>query len=82
MLQANVTPLVIAQQFRCHARTIERLKKRFWQIGPMSDCVPSGRHPQGGYSNFSIYVGWDPAPTVHPKKISGFSSTPKKYLNF
>ena len=48
MLQANVTPLVIAQQFRCHARTIERLKKRFWQIGTMSDCVPSGRHPQGG----------------------------------
>ena len=29
MLQANVTPSVIAQQFRCHARMIERLKKRF-----------------------------------------------------
>ena len=44
MLKANVTSLVIAQQFRCHARTIERLKKRFWQIGTMSDCVRSGRH--------------------------------------
>ena len=29
MLQANVTPSVKAQQFRCHARMIERLKKRF-----------------------------------------------------
>ena len=29
MLQANVTPSVIAQQFRCHARMIERLRKRY-----------------------------------------------------
>ena len=29
MLQANVTPSVIVQQFRCHARMIGRLKKRF-----------------------------------------------------
>ena len=29
MLQANVTSLVIAQQFRCHAKMIERLRKRF-----------------------------------------------------
>ena len=29
MLQANVTPSMIAQQFRCHARMIERLRKRF-----------------------------------------------------
>ena len=29
ILQANVTPSVIAQQFRCHARMIERLRKRF-----------------------------------------------------
>ena len=28
MLQANVTPSVIAQQFRCHARMIEGLRKR------------------------------------------------------
>ena len=81
MLQANVTPLVISQQFRCHARTIKCLKKRFWQIRTMSDCVPSGRHPQGGTQIFSIYAGWDPASTVHPQKISGFSSTPKKYPN-
>ena len=29
MLQANLTPSVIAQQFRCNARMIERLRKRF-----------------------------------------------------
>ena len=29
MLQANVTPSVIGQQYRCHARMIERLRKRF-----------------------------------------------------
>ena len=29
MLQANVTQSVIAQQFRCHAAMIERLRKRF-----------------------------------------------------
>ena len=29
MLQVHVTPLVIAQQFRRHARMIEQLKKRF-----------------------------------------------------
>ena len=29
MLQDIVTPSVIAQQFRCHARVIERLRKRF-----------------------------------------------------
>ena len=39
MLQANVTPSVIAQQIRCHVRMIERLRKRFRQIGTMSDRV-------------------------------------------
>ena len=29
MLQASMTLSVIAQQFRCHARMIERLRKRF-----------------------------------------------------
>ena len=29
MLQGNVTPSVIAQQFRCHASMIERFRKRF-----------------------------------------------------
>ena len=29
MLHANVTPSVLAQQLRCHARMIERLRKRF-----------------------------------------------------
>ena len=31
---------------------------------------------------FSAYVGSDPASTVHPKKISGISSNPQKYLKF
>ena len=43
MLQANVTPLIIAQQFRCHVRTIERLGKRFWQTGTTSDLHGQGR---------------------------------------
>ena len=29
MLQAHVMPSMIAQQFRCHARMIERLRERF-----------------------------------------------------
>ena len=29
MLQVNVTLSVIAKQCRCHAKTIERLRKRF-----------------------------------------------------
>ena len=41
MLQANFTPSVIAQQFRCHARMIERLRKSFCQIGTMSDRARS-----------------------------------------
>ena len=40
----------------------------------------------GGTLFFSAYVGSHPASTVHPKKISGISSTPnfsnpKKYPN-
>ena len=43
--------------------------------------------PQGGGGGrptliFSAYVGSDPASTIHPKKISGISSTLKKYLEF
>ena len=41
-----------------------------------------GRISPGGTLIFSAYVGSDPASTVHPKKISGISSTPKKYLKF
>ena len=33
--------------------------------------------PQGGTLIFSAYVGSDPASALHPKKISGISSTPK-----
>ena len=38
--------------------------------------------PQGGTLIISAYVGSDPASTVPPKKISGISSTQKKYLKF
>ena len=41
MLQANVTPTVIAQQFRCHVRMSERLRKRFCQFETMSDRAHS-----------------------------------------
>ena len=41
MLQANMTPSVIAQKFRRHARTIELLRKRFCQFGTMSDRAHS-----------------------------------------
>ena len=37
--------------------------------------------PGGGTLNFSAYVGSDPASTLHPRKISGISST-QKYLKF
>ena len=36
----------------------------------------------GGTLIFSAYVGSDPASALHPQKISGISSTPKKYLKF
>ena len=50
MLKANVTPLVVAKRFRCHVRTIGRLKNRFQQIRTTSHrprpgrrCVPTRR---------------------------------------
>ena len=44
----------------------------------------SGEDPGGGGGtlNFSTYVGPDLASTLHPDKISGILSTPKKYLKF
>ena len=48
----------------------------------ISSCVDpkgGGGQPRGGGTLFfSAYVGLDPASTVHPKKISGISSTQKK----
>ena len=51
--------------------------------------TPSRAYPRGGGGGggggtqiYSVYVGSDPASTIHPKKISGISSTPKKYLKF
>ena len=37
ILHATVTPLVVAKQFRCHVRMIERLKNRFQQNWTTSD---------------------------------------------
>ena len=39
MLQAKVTPLIVAKRFQCHVRTIRRLKNRFRQIGTMSHSL-------------------------------------------
>ena len=43
MLQANVTPMMVAKQFRCHVRTIVRLKNCFRQIGTASHRPRPGR---------------------------------------
>ena len=43
MLQANMASSVIAQQFRCHVGTIERLRNYFRQTGTTSDCPCLGR---------------------------------------
>ena len=43
MLQANVTPLIVAERFRCHVRTIGRLKNCFRQIGTTSHRPRPGR---------------------------------------
>ena len=37
MLKANVTSLVVARRFRCHLRTIARLKNRFQESGTKSN---------------------------------------------
>ena len=39
-----------------------------------------GNTPGGGTLIYSSYVDSGPASTVHPKKISGISSTPQKIL--
>ena len=43
MLQAYMAASVITQQFRCHVRTIERLRNRFRQTGTTSDRPRPGR---------------------------------------
>ena len=43
MLQANVTPMIVAKQFRCLVRTIGRLKNRFRQIWTTSHRPCPGR---------------------------------------
>ena len=43
MLQANVTPSVAAKQFRCHVRTIGRLKNHFQQTWTTLDRPSPGR---------------------------------------
>ena len=46
--------------------------------GKSRDPSPGGGGGGGGTLIFSACVGSDPASTVHPKKISGISSIPKK----
>ena len=43
MLQDNMTPSVVAKQFRYHVRTIGRPKNRFRQIGTTSHRPRPGR---------------------------------------
>ena len=43
MLQANVMPLIVAKQFRCHVRMLGRLKNRFRQSGTTSHRLRLGR---------------------------------------
>ena len=43
MFKANVTPLIVAKQFRCRVRTIGRLKNRFQQIWKTSHRPRLGR---------------------------------------
>ena len=43
MLKANVTPLIVAKQFRCHVRTIGRPKNHFQQIVTTSHRPRPGR---------------------------------------
>ena len=44
MLQATMTPSVVAEQFRCHVRMIGCLKNRFQQTWTTSDRPRPGRH--------------------------------------
>ena len=47
------------------------------------DSLDLGPYPRGGGTLiFTSYVGSGPASTIHLQKISGISSTPKKYLKF
>ena len=43
MLKANVTPLIVAKQFRCRVRTVGPLQNRFQQIGTTSHRPRPGR---------------------------------------
>ena len=55
----------------------------FWTYADESGTTSQGVCVGGGGTLiFSAYVGSDPASALHPKRISGISSTPKKYLKF
>ena len=72
-------------------RVSQEFKTEFSSIGTgilkvckCPEIVTEQWNPRGGGGTliFSAYVGSDPASTVQPKKISGISNTPKKYLKF
>ena len=58
-----------------HQLILKKTNGQFFKFQRGSDSGGWG----GGTLIFSAYVGSDPASTIHPKKISGISSTPKKY---
>ena len=52
-----------------HAEIADKLAK---------EAAEEAENPRGGTLIFSAYVGSDPASALHPKKVSGISSTQKK----
>ena len=74
MLKANVTPLKVAKQFRCHVRTIGRLQNPFQQIG-----TTSHRPRPGGQRDVKIETSrrlicaidliWSQSSLGHPKEF-------------
>ena len=74
MLKAKVTPLVVAKRFRCHVRTIERLKNRLQRIGTTSHRPRLGRQPNVKVETSrrlicAIDFVWSQSQLGHPKEL-------------
>ena len=68
--------------FCCSMSRNTRRLNRQWSHPTDWEKPGGGGGGGGGTLIFSAYVGSDPASALHPIKISGISSTPKKYLKF
>ena len=74
MLKANVAPVVVAKRFRCHIRTIGRLKNRFQQIGTTSHHPRPGRRRDVKTETSrrlicAIDFIWSQSQLGHPKEL-------------